>query len=201
MSIETLAIQQKETVKVSATNAWIQTHSKVKFYPLNPDPHNIYISDIAHSLSMQCRYNGHTNQFYSVAQHCVSIAEIMCETPLEKIVALLHDASEAYLGDIAAPLKNTSIFAEYRKAEEYLQTMILDRFVPESRWNLVWPKIMQMDKEMFHQEIRNRLVFSPLHPDFIAPIPKLGHIEIDPWPPSKARTKFLSVFQRNIKLI
>jgi len=53
------------------TGDWMHTYTGMKFYPMEPNPSDICIEDIAHALSMQCRYNGHTLQFYSVAQHCV----------------------------------------------------------------------------------------------------------------------------------
>lgn len=60
-------------------------------------------TDIAHSLSMQCRFNGHTRHFYSVAQHCYLVADLV---PAEhQLAALLHDATEAYVGDLVRPLK------------------------------------------------------------------------------------------------
>lgn len=80
-----------------------QTVSGLYFYFNDPC---FLISDIAHSLGMLCRYNGHCKEFYSVADHAVMVAEIMeyleIGDPLE---GLLHDATEAYLSDVPAPIK------------------------------------------------------------------------------------------------
>ena len=65
----------------------------------------IDIRDIAHSLSQLCRFTGHTNLFYSVAQHSLLVSEKMPGGPAEKLVGLLHDAAEAYTNDLASPLK------------------------------------------------------------------------------------------------
>jgi uncharacterized protein len=70
---------------------------------LDPDPASIWIEDIAASLSKTCRFGGQTNAFYSVAQHCCMVSDLAPERL--KLPALLHDASEAYLGDVIKPLK------------------------------------------------------------------------------------------------
>lgn len=72
--------------------------------PFNPDPDKISIIDIAHSLSQLCRFNGHTNKFYSVAEHCILVASRMT-TREDQLAALMHDASEAYMADLVRPLK------------------------------------------------------------------------------------------------
>jgi 5'-deoxynucleotidase YfbR-like HD superfamily hydrolase len=106
-------------------NTWVVTFTGQKFNPLNPDPLTINIHDIAHGLSNICRFTGQTRNFYSVAQHSYYVS-LLCDK--YKMWGLLHDASEAYLNDIATPLKNSSVFERYRKAESWLQGMILSRF-------------------------------------------------------------------------
>ena len=71
---------------------------------LNPAVQDVSLSAIAHSLSLKCRYNGHTNEFYSVAQHCV-LASLLCD-PRYALDVLLHDAAEAYITDIPSPRKH-----------------------------------------------------------------------------------------------
>lgn len=91
--------------------SWIQTASGKCIYPLEPfrEFGSINIEDIAHALSLLCRYNGHCRDkngnpiLYSVAEHSVLVANIL---PIEcRLHGLLHDASEAYLGDISSPIK------------------------------------------------------------------------------------------------
>ena len=92
---------------------WMQTHSGLAFYPLDPAPEDIVPTDIAHSLAMQCRYNGHVKRFYSVAEHCVLMSDfILADVSYSgadarelALWALLHDAAEAYIGDMVRPLK------------------------------------------------------------------------------------------------
>jgi hypothetical protein len=107
-------------------NDWIQLYSGVKFYPLNAKSELIFIEDIAHSLSLQCRFNGHCEKFYSVAQHSVLVAR---KCPDEyKLWGLLHDASEAYLSDIISPIKNTILYEDIKKIDKALEKQILNEF-------------------------------------------------------------------------
>lgn len=84
-------------------NAKIVTYTGKTFDLLNPTPDMVCIEDIAHSLANLCRYTGHTRKFYSVAQHCVLAARV--NDPNDPLQRLLHDASEAYIGDLASPWK------------------------------------------------------------------------------------------------
>lgn len=73
----------------------MQTFSGALYWPMDPRPEDVNILDIAHSLSMQCRYTGHVSKFYSVAEHSVHVSNIV---PKElAMCGLLHDATEAYL--------------------------------------------------------------------------------------------------------
>jgi hypothetical protein len=83
-------------------NEWIQTYTGKKFSLTRPRPDDVEIKDIAHALSLQARFNGHTTRFYSVAQHCVLVAHAC---PTRPMWGLLHDAAEAYTGDLVRPLK------------------------------------------------------------------------------------------------
>lgn len=105
---------------------FIVTRSGVKFHPLDPRPEDILIEDIAHSLANQCRYTGHTSRYYSVAEHSVRVALLL---PRElRLAGLLHDAAEAYLGDVARPLKHSFEMTPYRCAERRLEAAIASRF-------------------------------------------------------------------------
>lgn len=104
-------------------DGWFVTRSGNKFFPLNPKLEEIHISDIAFALSNICRFGGHV-QFYSVAEHCCHVADA-CPTHL-KLLGLLHDATEAYLGDMVRPLKHQ--MPEYREVEDSLWAKISERF-------------------------------------------------------------------------
>jgi hypothetical protein len=108
---------------------WIQTRTGKKFYPFAPRPEDIDIEDIAHALSMLCRYAGHTSQFYSVAEHSVHVAEalVLAGQPKHVVAAgLMHDATEAYLVDLPRPVKNG--LPGYKDAEVRLAAVIAEKF-------------------------------------------------------------------------
>jgi len=100
----------------------LTTNSGVLIDVFNPKPADIDIEDIAHALSNLCRFGGHCNEFFSVAEHSVDVS-YLSENPLE---GLLHDASEAYFIDLPRPIKN--MFPEYRKAEKKMLEFILNKF-------------------------------------------------------------------------
>ena len=113
---------------------WIQTYTGKQFWPLDPRPEDIDLVDVAHALSQQCRFSGHTNVFFSVAQHSVNVAEYLKreEHPLEtQRWGLLHDASEAYVVDVPRPMKR--MLPDYIAAENVVQSIIANRF------DLCWP--------------------------------------------------------------
>lgn len=97
------------------------------FSPLAPKAADIAIEDIAHALSRLNRFGGHIGpEDYSVAQHSVLVSRAV---PTQYALwALLHDASEAYLGDVVKPLKHTAAMAPYRAIEAVVQRTIYQRF-------------------------------------------------------------------------
>ena len=114
------------TSAINSDEGWIRTYTSLMFWPLDPDPALISVADIAHALSHICRFGGHARVFYSVAQHSVRVSEISSTN--DALHGLLHDASESYLCDVPRGLKQLPEFAAYRRAEERLQAVILERF-------------------------------------------------------------------------
>jgi hypothetical protein len=107
-------------------DGWIQATSGQKVYPLAPRPEEIRLEDLAHAMAALARFVGHTRRPYSVAQHSVHVAQQVSWQNVRW--ALLHDAAEAYLGDVAAPLKRQADFAAYRAAEARMMAAICERF-------------------------------------------------------------------------
>jgi uncharacterized protein len=115
-----------------APGPYLQTVSGRWVNPFDPDPDQLEIGDIARALANQCRFGGHCRVFYSVAQHSLIVSELVEERggDVEDVfAALMHDASEAYLGDMPHPLKHRSpLGAAFKEAEGNLEQAIRDRF-------------------------------------------------------------------------
>lgn len=106
------------------TGETIKTFTGKYINVFNPKPESIDIEDIAHALSYVCRFAGHTRYFYSVAQHSVEVMKMVKRE--NRLAALLHDATEAYMCDLPRPIK--SRMNEYKKVEETLMRVIAERF-------------------------------------------------------------------------
>lgn len=114
---------------------FIQTASGAAFHFWDPRPDDISLEDIAWSLSNLCRYNGHTRRMYSVAAHSILVSTQV--PPEDRAWALLHDASEAYVSDLPAPIKAMPEMKPYRDMEARVMRAICIRFglrtnMPES---------------------------------------------------------------------
>lgn len=106
------------------TTDCIRTFTGLYMNVFEPTPDMICIEDIAHALSHQCRFGGHLPKFYSVAEHCVA-ASVLANNA-NKLAALLHDASEAYLLDIPRPIKHR--LSNYKEIENNLMALIAEKF-------------------------------------------------------------------------
>src|SRR4051812_16747726 len=120
-------LKEKQDGDYAVRTGSIATYSGRIIRPLDPNPADFSIEDIGHALSNSCRFTGHTIEFYSVAQHCVLVSQIV---PSELcLTALLHDASEAYLSDIARPIKQQQEFGDpYREVESRIEAAIAERY-------------------------------------------------------------------------
>lgn len=103
---------------------WMATYTGKAFHFDEMDPDSICIEDIAHALSNICRFSGHCPRHYSVAQHSMLVASLCPENM--RLTALLHDATEAYIGDMVTPLKR--IIPEFKDYEEALWFIIALKF-------------------------------------------------------------------------
>jgi hypothetical protein len=118
-----LAINNPQEKKMSHEPT-ILTHTGLTFNLLHPTAEMICIEDIAYALAHICRFGGHTNHFYSVAQHSVLVSHIVPKhLALE---GLLHDAAEAYVGDMVKPLKN--LLPAYSDIEINIERVIFEKF-------------------------------------------------------------------------
>lgn len=127
------------------TKSSISTVSGRFFDILRPDDYEFDIEEIAHALSNICRYTGHVDTFYSVAEHSVLVSRLVPDKLA--LCGLLHDASEAFVGDVSSPLKK--LLPEYQKIEDGVQEAIAKAF----RLPYPFPKeIHEADKRMYWNE-------------------------------------------------
>ncbi len=171
------------------SSATIQTISGRYFFFENPETHYFGIEEIAHALSQVCRYNGHTKAFYSVAQHSVLVSYVV-PAPLA-LIGLMHDASEAYLGDVTKPLKR--LLPEYQVIEEKVEAAIAKQYgLPHP----MPPEVRFADLVLLMTEKRDLMPVgmgttdTENWPQGIAPLPAV----IWPMGPEQAREYFLRRF-------
>jgi 5'-deoxynucleotidase YfbR-like HD superfamily hydrolase len=137
---------------------WIQTYTGKQFFLINPTVDMIDIKDIAHALSMQCRFAGHIKEFYSVAEHSVLVSKLSNNG--NKLAALLHDASEAYIADIASPFK--PFLTNYKKLEHNIMDVVAEKFNFDYPFN---DDIHQSDVAQLKIEARELLNIYPTWAD------------------------------------
>lgn len=167
--------------------SFMQTATGRKFWPMDPRADEVFIEDIAHSLSLQCRYAGHCLQFYSVAEHSVLIARHLRGQYDEQtaLYGLLHDASEAYLVDVPRPVK--PYLAGYKAAEAKVMAAVCDRFgLPHE----MPPEVHEADERIIADELVN-LVPMDWHDRYAGK--ELG-VRLRYWTPEKAREEFMATF-------
>jgi 5'-deoxynucleotidase YfbR-like HD superfamily hydrolase len=172
----------------------IQTLSGRRVNPFDAAPEDIDPADIALALSNLCRFGGHSRAFYSVAQHSVIVSDLLAETgaPVDEVLAaLLHDASEAYLGDLPHPIKHRSeLGARFKAAEQELEAIIAQRFdLPEAS-----ATIKPIDRALLATERRtfSRVAWEWPELDGVEPL----DLEIEPWEPPRAAREFLDRYER-----
>lgn len=168
---------------------WIQTYSGLQFWPLDPRPTEVLPLDIAHALSHQCRFSGHTSEFYSVAQHSVLVS--LHVSPEHALWGLLHDAGEAYLMDMPRPIKR--MFPAYKEAEAVVMRAVCDRFgLPHE----MPAAVAEADIRMLATEARD-LMGRPLNWGSIREVEPYPEVVV-PMPPVAAKVAW---FQRLCELL
>lgn len=180
---------------LDARRAWIITYTGLKFYHLNPQPEMVTVEDIAHSLSQLCRWTGHTRFHYSVAQHSVYASQI--SAPEFAFDALLHDASEAYLGDMNRPLKHfTAAGPAYREIEEKVEDVIFKKF--GVRFPLA-EEVKDVDTKMLYAEkaqLMNVTSATKYEARKWGRDETAANIRIERWTPKRAERAFLARFKQ-----
>lgn len=171
---------------VERVGDWMQMNSGIAFWPLDPRPAEILIEDIAHSLSLLCRFGGHCRRFYSVAEHSVHVSRLC--PPEDRLWGLLHDASEAYVIDLPRPLKRC--LPDYGVIEDRVHRAVAARFdlppqIPDS--------VKEADEAMLMAEAWQLMTVPPVtwfEHGRIAP----ADVQVECWSPEDAAKAFLHEF-------
>lgn len=166
---------------------WIETYTGRKFWPLAPRAEDVCIEDIAHALSQKCRFTGHTRTFYSVAQHSV-IVSWHCSDE-NALWGLLHDAAEAYLPDVARPIK--PYLDGFREIEDRVLQAVAERF------GLPWPmpfEIAEVDLRVLAAERRDVMGPSGHEWELLCGVEPADEC-IWEWLPHEAEATFIHAFK------
>lgn len=189
---------------------WMQTYSGRQFFPLDPRPEDICITDIAHALSMTCRYAGHCQRFYSIAEHSVlmfryglvkskTTSDVLLHDNLElaAVVALFHDAAEAYTGDLPRAVKQ-AVKDSWRPMEHKIEDAIWTHFglqeeaVQHQQLVKTWDQmIVPTERKAF---MRLEEVWAH---DMLKPLP----VTIYCWPPHLAKQAFILAYWEACKIM
>lgn len=192
--------------------SFIETFTGQAFYPLAPNVEDIRIADIAHALSQQCRFAGHTRVLYSVAEHSVRVSRwlknkfsgtqgkvrVQCSGTMQwlspeeiQLSGLLHDGSEAFLVDLPTPLKDLPEFRPYRIAERRLMAQIFERF------DLTFPLpdvVKEADGTLLVTEARDLMPYRKEHWGERGQQPL--EEKIVPWTSLESEVEFLRTFAK-----
>lgn len=172
-------------------DGWLETYTGLQFRFNEPTADMISIDDIAHALSLLCRYNGHVKRFYSVAEHCTLMAYWMRDRGFPKdqvFTALMHDCAEAYIGDMARPVKVT--MPRFKELEGRIEQAAAEKF---PMMVYPFPKIIkELDSRILNDE--RTQVMNPSDNVW-------GTDDLEPlgvtcrfWSPEEAKNRFLGMY-------
>ncbi len=186
-------MRKKDMFEGNMDRSFLTTYYKHRFNPTKAVEENIIIGDIAHALSLLCRGNGHLRIFYSVAQHSIKTAleaEARGYDNRLQLCCLLHDASEAYIGDVISPLKLQ--LHRYMDYEENLQKTIYSALEVDYPNEQEWEIVKEIDRAMLYHE------FKLLHGDLLFKKEPEIHVSIsqEEIPHQQVETEFISLYRR-----
>lgn len=164
----------------------------------DPRPEHFTFADIAGGLSKICRFGGQIDRFYSVAQHsvlCARVAETAGCSSDEQIACLLHDAAEAFVGDMVRPLKE--LIPGFKAVEDRLFAVIWSKYMGRVAWGSVASVVKQIDNSMLFAE-RDRLFFKKDDEIWFGEdeVQAIEHLAILPMLPNEARRIFHCTAER-----
>lgn len=165
----------------------ILTVSGHYFNLLEPRLDDIRVIDIAHALGNCARFAGHSRAFYSVAQHSVLVSQIV--PPEHALQALLHDAAEAYVGDMTSPLKR--LVPVFGRIEQRIWNVISRKFnVPAT----LSDEVRRADLVLLATERRDLMNEQQARWGILDGITPMATV-IKPWAPAEAMFKWACRFE------
>jgi 5'-nucleotidase len=176
-----------DRVEYERKGSWFQTFTNKQFWPCDPRVEDVCMEDIANALSCICRFGGHLTTHYSVAQHSVLVSDHLPWNLAAQ--GLMHDASEAYLGDVISPLK--PFLSGYDEMESRVMRCIGEAFglvlepLPSA--------VHEADSAALHTEKRD--LRGPAPAPWCSMAPPWPE-RITPWPQEKAKAEFLNRARR-----
>lgn len=168
---------------------WIQTYTGQPFDLVDPQPEMVHLEDIAHALAHLCRYTGHVVQHYSVAQHSALASRVAPDEVDLKFQALMHDAAEAYVGDVSKPMKMV-LGPAMREVEDRVWRAVADRFRLPLELD---PRVKEVDLRLLETE-RQQLL-GTCERDWQLDVDPYA-IRIIPWSAISARRAFITRFEK-----
>jgi hypothetical protein len=178
---------------------WMLTRLGYQFYPLSPKPEDFRVFEISAALSKTCRYNGQCPQFYTVAEHCVHLANhFLAKNEIENAKwAWAHDGAEAYIGDMIRPIK--WLFEDFKKIEKSIENVYFHEVL---KLEGECPKTVMDADTLICNDERNQLWANVYNEDKYVP-EKYGHnksqklgITVQCWNPDVAEYMFNNMYFR-----
>ena len=180
--------EQDNEPEVKERGNFIITRSGARFFINEKDLSSVPIDDLAHALSYNCRFNGHVNQMYSVAEHSVHVSNLVPKA--DALWGLLHDLTESVIPDIPRPFKHLITgFMEYE--DEMMENMA-------KSYHLPWPmpkSVKYIDKHIVAAEAKQLFDKTP---DWIDSYDKID-MKVEGWSPEEAKRRFLERYEELMK--
>ena len=163
------------------------------------DSRIINIDDIAWSLSMQCRFNGHVSKFYSIAEHSILMAYYFVNKNLfmYALMALLHDAGETYTGDIISPIKRDFNSKKLENFDKFIFEFLFSQEEPDIIKNVDGRILITEAQQLTNIPRKDLYVAEGVDPMELEPLP----VQIKNYTQEHANNKFLSCYYYLINVL